>query len=1112
MALRTIALVSLLTAACSLAQDATKPTAASTDALDGSLLAGMKARSIGPAAMSGRIGAVASIPGDPTTIWVGAASGGVWKSTDGGVRFEAVFDDQDVTSIGAIAIDPRTPEVVWVGTGEGNPRNSASVGRGIYRTKDGGRSWQKLGLEKTEHIHRIALHPTNPDIAYVAALGSTWGDDEERGVFGTKDGGATWQKLLYVDARTGCCDLAMDPRNPDKLFAGMWDHRRTAWDFHSGGKGSGLHRSLDGGKTWNKLAPHEGMPEGDLGRSSFAISASEPDVVYCLVEAKKNVLLRSDDGGFRFSTRNSSEDIAPRPFYFCDLRVDPRDSNRVYNLHTVIDVSTDGGRTFSTLVGWNEAHPDHHALWIDPMDPRRIVIGNDGGVYTSQDRGHSWRFCSNLPLAQFYHVAVDNDVPYHVYGGLQDNGSWRGPSTVWENGGIRNLHWQEVCFGDGFATLPDPTDSMQGYAMSQGGALIRWDMRTGQQKGIQPPAPDGQKLRFHWNSAIAQDPFDARAIYYGSQFVHASSDRGESWRVISTDLTTNDAEKQKQAQSGGITLDATGAENHCTILTIAPSPVKQGVMWAGTDDGRVQVTQDGGATWTSVEDRIEGLPKNTWCPHIEVSKHKAGSAFVVFDDHRRKNWTPYVFATDDYGQTWRSLATPQIDGYCLVIEQDPVQENLLFLGTEFGLFASIDGGAAWFRFSHGVPACSAMALVVHPRDGDLVVATHGRAMFVIDDIAPLRTMTKDTLSETLKLFAVRDAHQWIRKQTPSERFPGNGEYRGQTLRRGALLQFVVKGDELAHPDEKIERERKAKKAAEEAAKAEAAKNEEKKPEEKKPDEPKAEDKPAETAKTDEPKAEDKKPEEPKDQVTITIRDQTGHVVRTYREPVKLGLNRIFWEFERDGEAWPQRELVTETPEFAPPGRPVLPGEYEAVVRFLGVEQSAKFRVLPDPRVEVPMQARIEKDNLLASALEGTRIYRDALQRYARAKKDIDLVRARLDAEPKPKKGADDPNKPLRDAIDAVQKEVDACDEALFGKKPQQGIALGEGFQHDFFEQMGRINDTPDAPNETERIAVDRAKQKATEAAARIDAFLNGPKKTFVEAIEKSGLAWLQPAK
>ncbi len=1102
MALRTIALVSLLTAACSLAQDATKSTAAPADALDASLLAGMKARSIGPAAMSGRIGAVASIPGDPTTLWVGAASGGVWKSTDGGVRFEAVFDDQDVTSIGAIAIDPRTPEIVWIGTGEGNPRNSASVGRGVYRTKDGGRSWRKLGLDKTEHIHRIVLHPTDPNVAYVAALGSTWGDDEERGLFVTKDGGASWQKLLYVDARTGCCDVQMDPRNPDKLFAGMWDHRRTAWDFKSGGKGSGLYRSLDGGASWHKFASHEGIPDGELGRSSFAISASEPEVVYCLVEAQKNALLRSDDGGFRFSTRNSSEDIAPRPFYFCDIRVDPRDSNRVYNLHTVIDVSTDGGRTFSTLVGWNEAHPDHHALWIDPIDPRRVVIGNDGGVYTSQDRGASWRFCSNLPLAQFYHVAVDHDVPYHVYGGLQDNGSWRGPSTVWENGGIRNLHWQEVCFGDGFATMPLPDDSMQGYAMSQGGALIRWDMRTGQQKGIQPPAPDGTKLRFHWNSAIAQDPFDARTIYYGSQFVHESKDRGESWRVISADLTTNDTEKQKQAQSGGITLDATGAENHCTILSIAPSAVKQGVMWVGTDDGRVHVTQDGGATWTSVEDRIEGLPKNTWCPHVEASKFRPGSAFVVFDDHRRKNWTPYVYATDDYGQTWRSLATPQIDGYCLVIEQDPVQENLLFLGTEFGLFVSVDGGAAWFRFSHGVPACSAMALVVHPRDGDLVVATHGRALFVVDDIAPLRSMTKDTLSETLRLFPIRDAHQWIRKQTPAERFPGNGEFRGETLRRGAMLQFITRGDELAHPDEKIERERKAKKAAEDAARAEAAKNEEKKPEG-----PKAEDKPADTAKAD-----DKKPEEPKDQATITIRDQTGRVVRTFRTPVKLGLNRVMWDFERDGEAWPSRELVTETPEMPPAGRPVLPGEYEATVRFLGVEQSAKFRVLPDPRTEIAMQDRIQKDDLLAKSLEGVRVYREALQRYARAKKDLDLVRARLDAEPKPKKGQDDPNKPLRDAIDAAQKEVDACDEALFGKKPQQGIALGEGLQHDFYEQMGRINDTPDAPNETERIAVDRALAKASEAAARIDAFLNGPKKAFVEAVEKAGLQWLQPAK
>lgn len=1124
------ALVSLLAAACSLAQDPEKsppqaPAAApAKPTFDATLLHGLRARSIGPAAMSGRIGAVASVPGDPTTIWVGAASGGVWKSTDGGERFTPVFDDQDCTSIGAIAIDPRTPEVVWIGSGEGNPRNSASVGRGVYRTKDGGRTWQKLGLEKTEHVHRIVLHPTRPEVAFVAALGTTWGENDERGLFRTTDGGASWQKVLFVDGKTGCCDVVMDPRNPDKLFAGMWQHRRSAWDFHSGGPGSGLYRSLDGGTTWTKLEPHEGIPDGELGKSCFQIAPSDPDVVYCLLEASKNALLKSTDGGFRFATVNASDGIAPRPFYFCDLRVDPHDSQRVYDLHTVVDVSTDGGKSFSTLVGWNEAHPDHHALWIDPKDPRRMVLGCDGGVYTSQDRGRSWRFCANLPLAQFYHVAVDRDVPYHVYGGLQDNGSWRGPSTVWENGGIRNLHWQEVCFGDGFATLPDPNDSMQGYAMSQGGALIRWDLRTGQQKGIQPPAPDGTKLRFHWNSAIAQDPFDAKTIWYGSQFVHRSTDRGESWTVVSPDLTTNDPEKQKQKESGGLTLDVTGAETHCTILSIAPSPVQKGVVWIGTDDGRVQVTQDGGASWTSVEERIEGLPKNTWCPHVEASKFRAGTAFAVFDDHRRANWTSYVYRTDDFGQTWRSLATSELDGYCLVLEQDPVQENLLFLGTEFGLYASIDAGASWFRFTHGVPTCSAMALCVHPTEGDLVVATHGRSIFVVDDIAPLRTLTSERLQQKLHLFPVRKAYQWIGKQTPAERFPGSGEFRGESLTRGVLLHVIANADELAHADEKIERARQAAKKAkeleeqkrkEEEAKAKAAA-------ETAPPagstEPKAEGEAAtgEKPATDEPSKQDPakpdepaKPEEPKDQVTIEVRDAQKNLVRTFRAPVKLGLNRIVWSFDRDGEEFPNRELVTEAPELPPPGRPVLPGTYEITVRFQGETSTETVEVLGDPRVSLPMADRVAKDALLQRALEAMRPYRDALQRFARARKDVELVRARLDAEPKVKKGETDPHADLRKAIEAVQKEVDACNDALFGKKAKQGYAEGEGLQHDFFEQFGKITDTPEAPNASEVLGVERAAKVAQEAVARVETFVAGPFATFREAVAKSGLTLLK---
>ncbi|MEO6594709.1 MAG: hypothetical protein ABIP94_08140, partial [Planctomycetota bacterium] len=1032
---------------------------------------------------------------DPTIVWVGAASGGVWKSTDGGVRFTPVFDDQNVTSIGAIAIDPRTPDVVWIGTGEGNPRNSASVGRGLYQTRDAGRTWTKLGLEKSEHIHRILLHPTNPDIAFVAAFGTTWGENEERGVFKTTDAGKTWTKILYVDPRTGCGDLAMDPRNPDKLFANMWEHRRWPWSFKSGGPGSGLHRTLDGGTTWTRLSDDDGLPAGELGRIGLAIAESNPNVVYALVEAKKSVLLRSDDGGFRFRTVNSSDNIAPRPFYFGDIRIDPQDENRLYSMHMMIDVSTDGGRTFQGLVGWDAAHPDHHTMWIDPGDANRMLIGNDGGVYTSLDRGASWRFCSNLPVAQFYHVAVDDDVPYHIYGGLQDNGSWRGPSTVWENGGIRNSHWQEVCFGDGFATVPDPLDSRQGYAMSQGGSLIRYDLRTGTQKSIRPPEPEGVELRFNWNSAIAIDPFEPKTVYYGSQFVHRSTDRGESWNVISPDLTTDNPEWQKQDQSGGLTLDATGAENFCTVITIASSPVQKGVVYVGTDDGRVQVTQDDGTSWRSVEDRIRGLPRNTWCPHIEASKFDAGTAYAVFDGHRKADWMPYVYVTRDFGATWVSLATPGIDGYCLVLEQDPVQKDLLWLGTEFGLYVTFDGGKQWQRWKHGVPTCSAMALVTQTTANDLVIATHGRSLFVLDDLTPLRTLTPELLQQKLHVFPVQPAIAWQTAQTPGTRFPGNGEYRGETRRRGAFINVITNADELKHPDEKVEKQRQKDKAKDKPAKDEAAKDTAAKDKDEKAAEEAAKD------------AADKPKEDPKDKATIEVRDASGALVRTFRSEVHLGLNRIVWRLERDGTPGPAREFQEE-PELPPQGREVLPGEYTLTVKFQGESSSEKVSVLPDPRVEIAIADRIAKDALRAQREQLQADLRRATQRFARSKRDVDVVEKRLAVEPKVKDGETDPNKALCLALKAVKKSLTEVEESLWGKRPSQGISRDDDALLARTMSLMRITGTDDAPNATELQSMERAAKKVPEIAVAVDAFVTGPLATFRAAVEQSGLSLL----
>ena len=764
--------------------------------VDVSLLSEMKARSIGPAGMSGRIGAIDAVASNPNVIYVGAATGGLWKSVSGGVEWEPLTDDLPTPSIGAIAIFQNAPDIVWIGTGEKGRRNSSGVGNGVYKSMDGGHTWTHLGLEATEAISEIILDPTNQNVAYVAAQGPTWGDSDERGVFKTADGGATRNKVLYVDERTGAADLIMDPSNPNKLFVAMWEHRRWPWFFKSGGPGSGLYITHDGGENWREVTPEDGMLEGELGRMGLAIAPSNPNVVYALVEATRSAVLRSIDGGWNWETVNSDRGIANRPFYYCQLAVDPLNEHRVYKVESEISLTIDGGETWETLLPFDErVHVDHHAWYISP-DGNMVISGNDGGVSISRDRAQTWRFVENLPLAQFYHINVDMETPYNVYGGLQDNGSWMGPSEVWENGGIRYHHWAEVAFGDGFATLVDPINPRYAYAMSQGGYVSRYDKVTGENVSIRPDHPDGVHLRFAWNAGIAVDPFD-NSIYYGSQFLHRSSDMGASWSVISPDLTTDDPLKQQADTSGGLTYDASAAENHTTILTIAPSTIEQGVIWVGTDDGNVQITRDGGGSWENVVDRIDDVPEATWVPHIEPSKFDGATAFVVFDDHRRSNQTPYIFRTTDYGQSWRSLVTDEIEGFIHVVEQDPVNADLLYLGTEFGMYVSFNGGESWSLWNPGVPRVPVRALIVHPREHDLVVGTHGRAAYILDDVRPLRALAANPAlaDEPIHLFDVPPTIMYQTKQVDGMRFIGDAKFTGENKAEGARLSYLVNSEE-----------------------------------------------------------------------------------------------------------------------------------------------------------------------------------------------------------------------------------------------------------------------------------------------------------------------------
>lgn len=1037
---------------------------------------GLKARSIGPATMSGRVTAIDAVPGNPVTVFVGTASGGVWKSADGGLTFKPVFDREKVASIGAVAVSPVNPDLVWVGTGEGNPRNSASVGYGVWLSRDGGKTWTHLGLEKTERIHRIVPHPRDPNTAYVCALGQMWGENPDRGVFKTTDGGQTWKKVLYVDDKTGCADLEVDPKNPDKLLAAMWTYRRWPYFFKSGGPGSGLFLTYDGGASWKKLTPKEGLPEGELGRIGLAICNAKPEVVYALVEAKTNVLLRSENGGESFEKVNEGSRVGNRPFYYADVYADPVWPNRVYDAAVRLSVSDDGGKTFRALAtGPTGIHPDFHALWINPENPEHLVAGNDGGVAVSYNRGATWRYVTNLPLAQYYHVNVDMDRPYNVYGGLQDNGSWRGPSAVWESGGIRNHHWREVGFGDGFDVSPDPEDSLRGYSMSQGGYLRRWNLRTGEQKDIRPAGPPGVKLRFNWNAAFAQDPFDPATIYYGSQFVHRSRDRGDTWEIISPDLTTNNPEWQKQPESGGLTPDVTGAENYTTILTIAPSPVQRGVIWVGTDDGRIHVTRNGGQSWVSVEKNVKGVPPHTWIPHIEASKHVAGRAYVVFDDHRRSNWTPYLYVTEDFGTTWTSLNTSALWGYCLVVEEDPVDENLLFVGTEFGLYVSQDRGKSFWRFDNGLPTASVMDLVVHPREHDLVIATHGRSLFIVDDISPLRGLTPEVGSKPLHLFPILPAQQYRRSQGAGPRFPGDTEFIGENRPYGALVNFYLADPRLPAYDPVEAEGRERQRGPQRVEQGEAR--------------------------------ETKKPE-----ATLTVRDREGRPVRTLKVPVYRGLNRAVWDLRRDAFKEPPREEEQWWRERGGPEVP--PGTYTVTVAFENHRAQATVEVLPDPRLSVPPEEVTAKWQAILYAGSLQEVLAEAVTTLLEVREDLKTVAAKLargaekGQEVQDSESADGAVPRLRRKAQDLLRRTEEL-EKLFRVPPgTKGIVRLDDALTTIREAMGGLQSSWDKPTPAQLATLAEGREKLEKALSALTAFLTDEVGPFRQAVAEEGISLL----
>ncbi len=805
--LRTSLLALALAPAALLAATAKTP----APAFDSSIISGLGARNIGSAAMSGRISSLDAVtmPDGKLMVWVGAASGGVWKSLDGATTFTPVFDDQPVQSIGAVEIDKRNTETVWVGTGEAWTRNSVSIGNGIYRTTDGGDTWQHLGLDGSERISDIRIDPRASDTVYACVTGRLWSDSLERGVYRTRDGGKTWQQVLKApNASTGCASLSMDENNPDVLYAALWDFRRKGWTFRSGGESpsansaSALMVTRDGGQTWTEVTPekNKGFAQKPYGRIAVNVAPSDSKRIYAFVESPQSALYVSDDGGATWEVRDRSQWMVWRPFYFARMTVDPNNADRVFKDDGNLILSEDAGRSFSVVGGFEGMHGDIHDVWVNPKNSKHVVSGDDGGLWQSHDGGSKWWKGENLPISQFYHVSVDDEDPYHVYGGLQDNSSWIGDSAY--PGGITNSRWENMYGGDGFWMFSDPADASYLYAEYQGGAIGRVNKHTHEMRDIQPKARAGEKLRFNWNTPLHLSPNEKGTLYMGSQFLFRTRDQGQTWDRISPDLTTNDPQKQRQEETGGVTVDNSAAEMHTTIYSISESPKAAGTIWVGTDDGNVQLTRDGGKSWTNVTGNLKGVPQASWVSWVEASRHDAATAYATFDRHTFGDHDPWVYVTRDFGKSWQPLITPQqargVRGYAHVIKEDVQQPNLLFLGTEFGLWISIDGGQSWASFKGDkFPAVAVRDLVIQPRDNDLVIGTHGRGIWIIDDITPLRTLSADLMSKEAAFVTARPVQQRI--SGPGGWANGAAVFVGENPPGGAVLTYYQRTRHLFGP-------------------------------------------------------------------------------------------------------------------------------------------------------------------------------------------------------------------------------------------------------------------------------------------------------------------------
>ncbi len=861
--------------------------------VDVSLFERLEPRNIGPAIMGGRIADIEGVSGNPSLVYVATASGGLWKTVNAGTTWTPLFDDQSVISIGAMALDPHNSDVIWLGTGEASARNSVSFGDGVYKSLDGGKTWRNLGLHDSHSISRIVINPLNSDIVYVAVLGHNSGPNEERGVFMTTDGGDHWKKVLYIDGEHGAADMDVNPSNPNIVFATMWRFDRKPWRFISGGDAGGLFRSVDGGLTWKKVT--EGMPK-TFGRMGVKIAPGNPKVVYAIGESNDGTLFRSDDSGEHFKMISKDPSLVGRGLYYSQMRVDPTDENHIYSIGMSVSTSIDAGKTIHRIAA--KTHSDYHTIWIDPKNPSHLWLGDDGGIAVSWDKAETWEFVGNVPLGQYYQVTADNRFPfYNVYGGLQDNGTYAGPSRKKQPEGILNDDWQMVSFGDGFHVVVNQDDPDLVLSENQGGGIVLTNLRTTEQRDVspQPRRNDGGpvnelKYRFNWNTPIVASPNDKNTIYFGGNVIFKSTDFGKTWNPISPDLTTNDPEKIKSV--GTIWTENTTAEYHCTVVRIAESPLKAGLIWAGTDDGNLQLTADAGKNWSNLITNVRGVPKYSEIASIEPSRTAAGTAYVAFENHWFDDLHPYVFKTTDAGKSWTNITgNLPANAYVWVVKEDPKNPRLLYAGTELGLFVSYSGGSEWTRLKlKGFPVSEPVRdLMIHPRENDLIIATHGRSLWILDDITPLQQISGNVASQPAVLFEPRNT---IRYSSRFTRYGiGNKPFAGPNPPYGALLTYSLQ--------ERIDAPRVVK---------------------------------------------------------IQILDADNKVIRELTDiPRDKGLNRVAWDLRYQGPAprRPKMEDVDPEEEFTGPrgGPQALPGEY--TVRLIADKATVEkhLKVYADPTVK-----------------------------------------------------------------------------------------------------------------------------------------------------------------